>query len=333
MVLAGLLVLSISPFVSAQPLDQQKSEAQQEVQQLQQKVEDAVERYNYACYKLNETKSHIETNQADIETAEAQLAASKGRLNKRARAMYMSRQSTMLDVMVNSNSFDEFLVGVEFSKKIAQKDADVVAQVKQARAELEAAKQALAQQKSEQEAARAEIASSKAEVEKQLAGAKGKLAGVEDQIRQAMVARQRDSSYSSSSSRRSSPVAAIPGVTSPPPGAPNTGVVGVAYAQLGKPYVWGGGGPNSFDCSGLVQYCYRNGAGISLPHSSYAQANCGARVSAGQLQPGDIIGFRGWGHVGIYVGGGQYIHAPHSGDVVRVASLASRGNFCGAVRP
>ncbi|MBN2168245.1 MAG: C40 family peptidase [Actinobacteria bacterium] len=332
MVLAGLLVLSISPFVSAQPLDQQKQQAEQEVQQLQRKVEDAVERYNYACYKLNETKSQIETNQESIEVAEEQLAGAKGRLNNRARAMYMSRQSTMLDVMVNANSFDEFLVGVEFSKKVAQKDADIVAQVKQAKAELEAAKQALAQQKSEQESAKAEIASSKAEVEKQLSGAKGKLAGVEDQIRQAMAARQREAS-SSSSYRRSSPTASIPGITSPPPGAPNTGVVGVAYAQLGKPYVWGGSGPNSFDCSGLVQYCYRNGAGISLPHSSYAQANCGARVGASQLQPGDIIGFRGWGHVGIYVGGGQYIHAPHSGDVVRVASLASRGNFCGAVRP
>lgn len=331
MLLVGMLTLCLSPLVSAQSLEQKKQEAQQEVQTLQQKVEDAVERYNYACYKLNETKSQIETNQANLEQAEAELSESKGRLNNRVRAMYMTRNSTFLDVAVSAESFDEFLVGLEFSKKLAQNDADMVSQVKQAKAELESAKQALAQQESEQEAAKQEIADSKAEVENQLASAKGKLAGVEDQIRQAMVARQREASSSSSYVNSRQP--SIPGVTSPPPGAPNTGVVGVAYAQLGKPYVWGGSGPNVFDCSGLVQYCYRNGAGISLPHSSYAQARCGARVSASQLQPGDIVGFRGWGHVGLYVGGGQYIHAPSSGDVVRVANLSSRRNFCGAVRP
>jgi len=110
-------------------------------------------------------------------------------------------------------------------------------------------------------------------------------------------------------------------------------VVGVAYDQLGKPYVWGAGGPNSFDCSGLTSYCYRVGAGKDISRSSYDQANCGVRVSVSELQPGDILGFRGWGHVGLYVGGGEFIHAPQTGDVVKVTALASRTNFCGAVRP
>jgi len=107
----------------------------------------------------------------------------------------------------------------------------------------------------------------------------------------------------------------------------------VAYDQLGKPYVWGASGPDSFDCSGLTMYCYEVGAGISISHSSYDQANCGTPVSIGELQPGDILGFRGWGHVGLFVGGDSFIHAPQTGDVVKVSSLSARTNFCGAVRP
>jgi len=102
---------------------------------------------------------------------------------------------------------------------------------------------------------------------------------------------------------------------------------------LGKPYVWGAAGPNAFDCSGLTMYCYQVGAGISISHSSYAQASCGTAVSVSELAPGDILGFRGWGHVGLYVGGGEFIQAPQTGDVVKVSSLAARSNFCGAVRP
>ena len=107
-----------------------------------------------------------------------------------------------------------------------------------------------------------------------------------------------------------------------------TSVVGAAYSRLGCPYVWGAEGPNAFDCSGLVKWCYAK-AGKSLPHSSSALSGCGTRVSIANAQPGDIL----WrpGHVGIYVGGGKYIHAPHSGDVVRVASGV--GSFRYAIRP
>ena len=90
---------------------------------------------------------------------------------------------------------------------------------------------------------------------------------------------------------------------------------------LGVPYVWGGSSPRGFDCSGLVMYAFA-AVGISLPHSSYAQFNMGTPVSIGQLQPGDLVFFSGASHVGIYIGGGQFIHAPHTGDVVKISSLS-----------
>jgi cell wall-associated NlpC family hydrolase len=105
-------------------------------------------------------------------------------------------------------------------------------------------------------------------------------------------------------------------------------------AQLGKPYVWGTAGPDTFDCSGLVVYAYSQ-VGVSLPHSSYALWNAGVYVSQDQLQPGDLVFFDGLGHVGIYIGGGQFIHAPHTGDVVKISSLSESwyaATFVGARR-
>jgi cell wall-associated NlpC family hydrolase len=109
------------------------------------------------------------------------------------------------------------------------------------------------------------------------------------------------------------------------------GAVGVAMSQLGTPYVWGGGAPGGFDCSGLVAYAYAK-VGVSLPHSSYAQWSSGVPVPSDQLQPGDLVFFNGLGHVGIYIGGGQFVHAPHTGDVVKVSSMSDHGGFVGARR-
>ena len=331
--LALLLALTLCPLASAQPID----EAKRDVERLQQKLEDAMERYNFACSKLEQTQGMIEENKEQLAQAEEELAANKDRLNGRIRAMYVTRHNEFLDVVVNAGNFDEFLVGLDLAKKVGQKDAQLVKDVKEAKAKLESAKQSLAERKSEQQSAKQEIADSKTAVEGELSSAKGKLAGIEDQIRQAMARRAEEAS--NPVSYRSSPTADSPQTIAPivrrsaPPGSPHGGVVEVAYAQLGKPYVWGAAGPGSFDCSGLVAYCYSVGAGIEITHSSYGQSSCGTPVSVSELQPGDILGFRGWGHVGIYIGDGQFIHAPQSGDVVKISSLSSRGNFCGAVRP
>lgn len=340
MLLVATLAIGLSPaLVAAQPSEDEQTQAKQDVEALQSRLEDAVERYNFACSKLEQTQVAIEENQAQLEQAEAELAANKERLNDRVRAMYVSRHNEFLDVVVNAGNFDEFIVGMDLVKKVGDKDAELVANVKEAKAKLDGAKAALAEQEAEQRAAKEEMSSTKASVESDLAGAKDKLSGIEEEIRQAMARRAAEAEQASRRSNPDDGDESEPSVPSPvtrrerPPGAPNSGVVGVAYDQLGKPYVWGAGGPDAFDCSGLTSYCYSVGAGIEITHSSYGQAGCGTPVSVDELQPGDIVGFRGWGHVGIYVGGGQFIHAPQSGDVVKVSNLSDRSNFCGAVRP
>jgi cell wall-associated NlpC family hydrolase len=108
--------------------------------------------------------------------------------------------------------------------------------------------------------------------------------------------------------------------------------VNTAMAQLGKPYVWAGAGPNVFDCSGLTQYAFA-AAGVALPHSSKAQAGHGTYVPRENLQPGDLVFFYSpISHMGIYIGNGQMVHAPSSGDVVKVTSLAYMPNYATARR-
>jgi peptidoglycan DL-endopeptidase CwlO len=91
---------------------------------------------------------------------------------------------------------------------------------------------------------------------------------------------------------------------------------------LGVPYRWGGSSPSTgFDCSGFVMFVFAQ-VGVSLPHNAAAQYGYGSPVSRSQLQPGDLVFFNGLGHNGIYVGGGQFIHSPHTGDVVKISSLS-----------
>jgi cell wall-associated NlpC family hydrolase len=154
------------------------------------------------------------------------------------------------------------------------------------------------------------------------------------------------SAHSSHHSSSASSTVATPthhssgGGTSTPTAAPapapagNAASVAVAWArrELGKPYQWGAAGPSAFDCSGLTMYVYGK-AGVSLPHYTGAQFHSGPHVSRSALQPGDLVFFGSdLHHVGIYVGGGNMIEAPHTGANVRVSSI-NRSNYAGAVRP
>jgi cell wall-associated NlpC family hydrolase len=114
------------------------------------------------------------------------------------------------------------------------------------------------------------------------------------------------------------------------PGHPEAATIALRY--LGVPYVWGGASPSGFDCSGLVMYVYAQ-IGISLPHFAAAQYALGTPVARSDLQPGDLVFFDGLNHVGIYIGDGQFVHAPETGDVVKITALADFGNaYVGARR-
>jgi peptidoglycan DL-endopeptidase CwlO len=111
----------------------------------------------------------------------------------------------------------------------------------------------------------------------------------------------------------------------PPPGAGASLAVGWAHRELGKPYVYGAAGPDSFDCSGLTMYVWAK-AGAGLPHSAAGQWDDTVRVPMGAIQPGDLVFFyQPVDHVGIYVGGGEMIVAPHTGTDVKYESIYEPG--------
>lgn len=111
------------------------------------------------------------------------------------------------------------------------------------------------------------------------------------------------------------------------PGDAISQVIDVAMDQLGKPYKWGATGPNSFDCSGLMYYSFKQGANKTIPRTSSQQSTYGTKVTKSQLKPGDLV-FFGSGsrvsHVGMYIGNDQYIHSPQTGDVVKISKLSDR---------
>ena len=132
-----------------------------------------------------------------------------------------------------------------------------------------------------------------------------------------------DNSNSSAKSNAEKNISRGTGVTNSISGG-NDSAVGIAYSLIGKPYVWGASGPKAFDCSGLVMYVFGK-CGVSLPHYTGSQFSMGSSVSQSDLRPGDAVFFNTYGsvsHVGIYIGNGQFIHAPSTGYTVTISSLS-----------
>jgi cell wall-associated NlpC family hydrolase len=120
--------------------------------------------------------------------------------------------------------------------------------------------------------------------------------------------------------------------TAPPPSTLGEAAVSEALKELGTPYVWGGAAPGGFDCSGLVSWAYAQAGLGGLPHFTGALWASGTHISASELAPGDLVFYNGLNHVGMYIGGGNFVEAPHTGDVVKITSMSSRSGFVGAVR-
>ena len=192
----------------------------------------------------------------------------------------------------------------------ADAKASIESQLADRRALVESIRGQIQQMKEEERRRQAELA-------REAAAARAEQAA---QIREAALGNPyaTSSSFSSSSSGSSE----SPPVISAPPSSVGTTVVQIAMRYLGIPYVYAAADPSAgFDCSGLIMYVFAQ-VGISLPHYAASIYGYGVPVSKDQLQPGDLVFFHDLGHMGMYVGGGNFIHAPHTGDVVKISSLS-----------
>jgi peptidoglycan DL-endopeptidase CwlO len=347
--IAGLLLAATVANADPGTVAAKRAQAQRvlaQIQQIDNSLGAAVEAYNLANVRLNKIEADQRENRRQLKLTEANLKVAQDSLAARLVTAYTSTQdNSTLSVLLGSTSFEDLLNRIEAVNSTSQQDASIVQQVASFKAAVQRHRTELKRAHAEQRSIVAEKAAQKRHIEAQLASRRQLLSSIKgeiERIKAAEAAQQRQLAAAAQSRLAGAqPVAAVgvgisvstpEGSTVAPPNV-HGGVVGIAMQYLGVPYVWGGSSPRGFDCSGLVSYVFAQ-IGVSMPHSSYAQFGMGTPVSISQLQPGDLVFFTGASHVGIYIGGGQFIHAPHTGDVVKISSLSGyySSNFAGGRR-
>jgi len=326
-----------------------------EVDSMHDNLAQTIEAWNYANIQLEELDADLATNAKHLVAARTSLGIANTRIRERLRELYINGEGdSTLEVLLGSSSLDDVIARLDAIERVSSQDSHILRTVKQYRKEVETRRSNLqdarvnqAQVVAEQAAQKQSIESTIAEQNQLLASVKDEIAEMraEEQRRQAALAEQARARAQAAeaaaqvASQQTVVPTAYDEVTPTPAYDPNLApprypqVVGIALQYLGVPYVWGGASPSTgFDCSGLTMYVYAQ-VGVSLPHHAASQYQLGTPVPRDQLMPGDLVFFSGLGHMGMYIGGGQFIAAPQTGDVVKISNMADRwDSYVGARR-
>jgi peptidoglycan DL-endopeptidase CwlO len=316
-ILMPLTVLSAGPLTAQATPTASRLEAQ--LDQLNRESDQLVEQYNQSNEALQRIRRSLKGLRAQASGAEADLRKLQQVLGARASAAYVQGAGSAVAAVLGSDDPAAAIARVQVLELLAANDGDLMDQLGVAGQALGERKRNLVAAEKAQAAEVDRLQAKKAEVER-----------AADKTR-ALLSRMQAADRPSAPTRPSNNPVAPPPPAGGGGGGGAAGVVAYARAQVGKPYCYGGSGPGCFDCSGLTMMAWRQ-AGVSLPHSSSAQYNVGRRISASELQPGDLIFYYSpISHVSVYIGGGQRISATHTGDYVRVQSLGS--SIVGYARP
>jgi peptidoglycan DL-endopeptidase CwlO len=346
-----------------------------QIQQSQRQLEGVIQKYDAATVELKSTNSAIHYNKTRLRAAKRNLLKSQNDLKGALIAAYKQGQPDALQAVLASKSLGQMFDEINLMKRATHFNASAVAHITQYKHEVVVRQNALAREHTRRAAAVREQQDRRQQITYAINQQNATLASVKSDIRHLIYARQQaeraaaraaalaasrrlQSEQAASQVRQTQSTGLTPGLgaqadsqASPDVGAPAASSsdatqaappassVGAQAAQLalgeqGTPYVWGGSAPGGFDCSGLVAWAYGQ-LGVSLPHYTGSLWGSGTHVSQDQLEPGDLVFFHGESHVGIYIGGGQFVHAPHTGDVVKVSSLSDSwysSGYDGAVR-
>lgn len=344
-VICGALALNSYSTVLADPLSDQLNYQQNQLQQsqgalkdvqsqmnsMESKVEQLDNQIQNYLIQINDTKKQIAKTQGDIQAAQKDIDKSENDIqdeqdlfDKRMRAMYINGVDSYAEVILQSKGLSDFISRVDTIKKLIDFDKNLLA-------DLEGKKQVIVNKKKALDTKNAKLLALKADSEQKLAAVNDSKAAqnklLDDLKKQEKLYAAKVDTSKQLVNKTMIQIAAIrkaaPSYSASRGSAPLSSNAIVAYASnfLGTPYQWGGNGTSTFDCSGYVKYVYDH-FGVSLPRVASDQQQVGTDVPRDQLQPGDLV-FFGYPahHVGIYVGNGCYIHAPHTGDVVKISPL------------
>jgi peptidoglycan DL-endopeptidase CwlO len=333
-------VAALAGPAQADKISQTRAEIQSIEQQLNAfdvKLEASINAYDGARQHLSDVRGQIHENTIRLRVARHNLKVAQAQLAEFLVGAYKGNgNDDPAAYVLGSGSFTDLVNRVEYVQRVAKSEHELLDAVTTAEHEI-ATRQA---QLKKDEAAAAKLVAQKraqkAAIESQLHQRQQLLGSVKGNLRRLIA--QRDRARAAAAARRAAAVAQQQqqessgggssgggggggGSYNPPPaGTLGQQAAAVAQRYLGVPYVWGGASPSGFDCSGLVVYVYGQ-LGVSLPHYTGSLWGSGAHVSRSDLAPGDLVFFYNLDHVGIYIGGGVFIHAPHTGTVVQYGNL------------
>ena len=332
-----------------------------EIDSLGAEVGMAAERFNGANYELEQLSTQLAEAREDLSLARGIEKTTHAWIAKRLRALYINGDSGgALEVILGARSLDELLTRIDLAERVTAQDDRLVRDAESLRQRVAKRKEELVAGRARQAVVVQQRAAEKDAIEAKLAERQRLLGSVKEEIaqleeaerrrqaelrRQAQLALERQQRLAEAQRLAAAQVAAAaaarpapalevdpptpdeeqPSTSDyvPPPADAGRGaqVVAIAMQYLGTPYVWAASDPSvGFDCSGLTKYVFAQ-VGVSLPHYAAAQYQLGVPVSRDDLQPGDLVFFSGLGHMGMYIGGGNMIHAPQTGDVVKISSI------------
>ena len=291
-------------------------------------LEIASQQYNAAVDRLSQMKNQVQVARGDLSNARTSYDLQTEILGKRATSMYKNGSFGAFEVLLDSRSVSDFVARVKFLNTIGLADADIASSLQGQKDLMESQIVGLKNTQTLAQSLEFELKARQIEVMLRI-----------QERQQMLAATQSDliSMLDKEAGRRQSEEALL--LASVLSGANKAGIVvepgspvETALAYHGIPYLWGGATPAAFDCSGLVKYVFAQ-HGVLLPHYSGSQFLMGEKIAPAALLPGDVVFFGSpVHHVGIYIGGGYFIHAPRTGDFVKISVLADRTDFAGARR-
>jgi len=341
-----------------------KAEANRVWEQIQsdgERLEATIEQYNGARFRLQQTMGRIHENEVRLSTARVNLKNAHHALNISLISAYKNPRPDPLQAALEARNFGQVLEQFALLDRAQSYNASILTDIRDYRKDVDLSQRVLNRERNARRETVAELQSLKGQIQSSIAADKQRYRGLRAKVRRLIEERRQAEIEASrrvaeqqrrlqaASTTQAVAVNDIGGVSGtansssasdsgvsvalPSPSTAGEAAVNFALGQLGTPYSWGGAAPGGFDCSGLVSWAYAQAGRGGLPHFTGALWNSGTHISSqGDLAPGDLVFFHGLGHVGLYIGGGNFVHAPHTGDVVKISNLGSYSGYDGAVR-